>query len=449
MADTGLEQGGLNRRRLFKYAGTAVLTTGAAPILAACGSGSDSSGGSAAKADAAGPASSAIGSQLRDILGLPTGKAAGAGMKIKLGGSFPFSGYGSNYAPLFFRGATLAVAHIKAAGGPDFQFASRDNASGDAQKATAEAKELGLAGTPMVLTSYAAAQFAEVPYYPQYKELAIEPGGATSLLQSKPFYYMTRAESPDDVIGGILQYCKAKLSSAKKYVVLAGDTGGGTTQKTTPASCDPVFQSLGLPQPEYVYTPAAGNDFSAAFSKLRQLKPDVVILLLYGTAPPLFMKQYVTAGLNAQVIGADYLPDMQRVAGSAFDDFIFSFDYFDAKNPGNEWGKLFAAEYLKRFKEEPIYYSANYYESTFLLWDLVRRIIATGGDPTKQGDLYVKALESHPTFASVYGAGRHGTMEIDTTTHALKARPMAVLKAGDPPTLLATSGLRGADFKLA
>jgi hypothetical protein len=83
----------------------------------------------------------------------------------------------------------------------------------------------------------------------------------------------------------------------------------------------------------------------------------------------------------------------------------------------------------------------------------MRRIIAGGGDPRKQGDLYVNALNQSPTFPSLYGGngGPTGTFAVSPTTHALTERSLAVSRANGnsaPPTLLATCGIGATNFQL-
>ena len=61
----------------------------------------------------------------------PTGKAAGQGLSIKMGCDFSLSGSGIGDGDSHVsRDAALGLAHIKAAGGPDFQLSARDSPAG-------------------------------------------------------------------------------------------------------------------------------------------------------------------------------------------------------------------------------------------------------------------------------------------------------------------------------
>jgi hypothetical protein len=106
--------------------------------------------------------------------------------------------------------------------------------------------------------------------------------------------------------------------------------------------------------------------------------------------------------------------------------------------------------YEKEFGLTPEINAANYYEDTFAVWDLIRRVLAKGGD-VNSGEALQKALVDNPSFKSVYGGdgAETGVLELDTTTHTAKKRPLGVYKAnGGKPQRVATFDLGGANFKL-
>jgi branched-chain amino acid transport system substrate-binding protein len=162
------------------------------------------------------------------------------------------------------------------------------------------------------------------------------------------------------------------------------------------------------------------------------------------------MKQFVNAGLTMPVIGAEAVPDAAKVAGSAYDNYLFATDWFDASKPTNPWSKLFLKSFVKEFNEEPEIYAANYYEDAFAIWDLIRRVLAKGGN-VNSGEELQNALIANPKFKSVYGgnATEVGTIELDTKTHTVTKRALGVYKYNNgKPIELATFGIGGVDFKL-
>ena len=71
------------------------------------------------------------------------------------------------------------------------------------------------------------------------------------------------------------------------------------------------------------------------------------------------MKQLINAGLKMPVIGAEYISDAAKVAGPAFDNYMFATDWFNPEKPTNAWSKLFLQSYMKEFNLEPEINAAN------------------------------------------------------------------------------------------
>jgi branched-chain amino acid transport system substrate-binding protein len=177
-------------------------------------------------------------------------------------------------------------------------------------------------------------------------------------------------------------------------------------------------------------TTIGATDYSATISRLKTAKPDAAFLFGTGVDPGYFMKQYVAAGLQAPVIGAEYISDAAKVAGPAFDNYMFATDWYDADNATNDWSKLFLDSYVKEFGLQPEINAANYYEDTFAVWDLIRRVLAKGGN-VNGGEELQKALEADPSFKSIYGGSgaELGLIELDAATHKPKTRPLGVYKS--------------------
>jgi ABC-type branched-subunit amino acid transport system substrate-binding protein len=243
------------------------------------------------------------------------------------------------------------------------------------------------------------------------------------------------------------------MSHLKRYAIITSNLGSATTEANAV-----LKRVIGRFAPNMTYVgegllPQTSTNYSAAFASVRPLKPDVIIFFSAADGPGIFMKQYATSGLKAIVMGSDFIAHDVSLAGSAMDDYYFAYDYFDAARPANAWAAHFVSEYTSRFGAAPEYAGANYYEGTFLLWELVKRVLATKGDVHSGTDLQ-NALIHNPTFASVYGgngpsASTTGTLAFDLKTHAPSSRPMGVYKVvKGKPVPLATFNIGGADFKL-
>lgn len=445
------QQQRFSRRRLLALTGG----VGAMAALAACGSNNNNkkANGPAAAASASGGSSTAngnLGAQLNALVG-PGGKEAGQGSTFKMGTVLALSGPGSYYGDIMTKGIKLAIKHIQAAGGPTIDLTLKDHKSGDASAGAAAARELGIAKIPACLASYAADIGAMVPAIAQYKMLTLDGGGGTSAgFQGKPFFYGTRAVTPDDVFPGVFLYVNQKLPNVKKVALVAWDTGADLNKIVTDDIMKQITKyNMQLVSNETV--PIGATDYSTVLARVKDKAPDLIYNSSYGLDPGYFMKQFATTGMTATVIGSEYTPDAAKTAGDAYNKYNFAYDFFDANNPPNAWSKLFVDAFRAEYSQDPDFYAANYYEDTFALWELVRRVTAKKGN-INDGSALNDALQTSTTFKSVYGgdATTVGTTTLDTTTHSVKQRPLGVFSlSGGKAAGLAYFDLNAANFKLA
>lgn len=417
-------------------------------LVAACG-GSDDDGSDSAASSENAASTSAVGSKIAELLEVPEGEDALQGEKIDVGAVFPLSGSGSFYGEVFSTGVDLAVKHIKEAGGPEFNVIYKDNKSGDPEAGTQVTRELGIDGVPLSVSSFSATLGSQLPGLEQYKIFTLDGGGGAPVgLQGKPYFYGTRAVLPTDMFNGILQYAEKQLPDAKSVSFVTWDTGpeqtDGYKRLFNEAADEFDLEPVGFE------TAAIGEtDFSDVIAKLKQQDPDIVLLGVYGLDPANFMKQYQTSGLDSQIYGFEVTPEGVEAAGDAYKDIVIAGDSFIADKPDNQWAELYAKEYQKANKKPSDFFAANYYEDMFALWTLGQRVKASGGD-IRNGEDYVKALESDPSFPSLYGGNGEatGTMEIDPETHTVSHRIMTVFEfpQGGKPTPVATFDIGGADY---
>jgi branched-chain amino acid transport system substrate-binding protein len=174
---------------------------------------------------------------------------------------------------------------------------------------------------------------------------------------------------------------------------------------------------------------------------------------MYGQDPGFFMDQAQTAGLKATLFGFEFTPDGVSASKGAYDNagWTFAYDYFDSNNPTSPWAKIFVDEFKKEYGEDPDFYAANFYENTFVMWEVIRRVLAKGGD-INDGAQLDAALQENLTVPSVYGgdASTVGTYTLDPKTHSVIKRPMGVFTYKDKKvTPLAYFGIGGEDYKTA
>lgn len=434
----------LTRRHLVQRAGIAAALMATPAVLSACG-GSGSSTTAAAGSSQITP----LGKQINRYVG-PGGPKAGGGLDWNLGASLPLSGPGAFYGREMEHGIALAIDHILQAGGPQITATYEDNKTGDPNAGIQNVKELGVKGSAAMLSSYIADFGAQLPGIDAYKILTVDPGGGTGQgFLDQPFFWGSRASWPDAPFKGIYKYVSETMPDARRVSLLIWDNGASFVNPAK-ASLEEAIRPYGMELVSVETSPAGATDFSTTVARLKSASPDVIQVAMAGTDVSYFLKGKAAAGLEAQAIGSDWNPETEKVAGRAAAGFWFSFDYLDPAHPPNPWSKLYVDAYRKQYNAETTWLAANYYESTFVFWELIRRVLAKGGE-IESGEQLEEALEEDPQFPSVYGgsSSKVGTMAFDPKTHTISTREMSLVDV-DPngsQKVLATYGIEGVDYR--
>ncbi|MFK4296605.1 branched-chain amino acid transport system substrate-binding protein [Arthrobacter sp. GAS37] len=429
------------RRAAKVTAGLLALSTALA--LSGCGGGASSTPTSTSK----------ITGNVAELSGADP-KALGKGLTIPVGLDVALSGQGSYYGKVMSDAAKLAAAQIEAAGGPKFNIVLKDNKSGDTQAGVQTTRELGQQGTHLALYSFIGVFGSAFQGIDQYKILSLDGGGGTSTSgKSKPWFYGTRANTPHDSYPGVARYISQALPKVKRVAAIIQDAGAGFA-----SSAENILRTelskYGIQLVDVEVAANGATDDTAAISKMLAANPDLIVQSQFGTDVGYTLKQLRAAGSNLPVIGSEFLPDLANIAGKdAVNNYMFANDFFDAKTAPSAWGKYFVKTWEEAYPNAgaPDFYAANYYEDLFVLWQVVQRVTAKGGDVNNPDDLKA-AFESNLTFPSVYGHAdgkNYGTFSIDPTTHSVSSRQITLLQyQKDQLTPLAQFGIGAADFNL-
>ena len=344
----------------------------------------------------------------------------------------------------------LAVDHIKQAGGPDIQVTYEDNKTGDPNAGIQNVRELGIKGIPGMMASYLADFGAELPGIAAYKILTVDPGGGTGgSFQEEPYFWGSRALWPEAPFPGVYKYVSEAKPEFKRVSLLIWDNGASFVNPAVKA-LEEAISPHGMELVSVEKSPAGATDFSTTVARLKSANPDVIQVAMSGADVAYFLKGKAAGGLTAQAIGADWNPETQKTAGSTADGFWFSFDYINPKNPPNNWAALFFKSYKEKFGAEATWLAANYYESTFIYWESIRRVLKEGGD-ISDGTTLQSALEAKPEFPSLYGGKGEepGSLTFDTKTHTIAKREISLLEltSSGEEKILATFGLNAEDYK--
>jgi ABC-type branched-subunit amino acid transport system substrate-binding protein len=289
----------------------------------------------------------------------------------------------------------------------------------------------------------------------KYKVFTLDGGGGTSTFaQGKPFFWGTRAITPNDCLPGAFQWWKDTNPSKTKVGVVIWDLG---EPNNTSVKADVLAKmtAAGLTHNGlYELVPIGNQDFSAVFPKVKANEPDLLLTVVYGQDPGSFLNQSVTAGLKAFPLGFEFTPDGVNASKGSYDKvgWTFTYDYFDPTNPVSPLARFFVDEYKKaNGGGMPDFYAANFYENTLVMWEVIRRVLAKGGD-INDGAQLDQALQDNLTVVSVYGgdANTVGSYTLDPKTHSVNKREMGVFQYKDGKvTPYAFFGIGGEGYKKA
>lgn len=440
----------MSRRRFLISAGAAGALVASGGLLAACGSSSSSSGGNSKVIGekAKGSVSADEIAELKRVVG-PFDGPLGGDLTFPLGLSVPQSGQGAVYTTFFTRGPKLAVQHIKALGGPNIQLNIQDNGTGSPQAGVSNMRKFKAGGASVALTTYIADLGAQLPLAKNYEILLLDGAGGTGGLPASPYFWGTRANPEIDAVAGLFKYLDSAHPGIKSVSYAGSDLGKLTNDQVKKAIAKEC-SSRGHKFPDFLLFPVGKTDYSGEISQLKSASPDFIICGAFARDAGYFIKQARAAFPKVPIAEFGHTPDEVQIAGSAYDGVLLADDYFQPNQPTNPWAKLFVSSYQRAFNQLPDYYAASLYEDTFMVWQLIRKVLAQKGDVKKGSDLQ-KALEADPTFPTVYGTdpAHAPTLSLDPATHSVAKREMGVYEwSGGDMQPRAYFGIGASDFKL-
>ena len=185
------------------------------------------------------------------------------------------------------------------------------------------------------------------------KMFTLDGGGGTSIFgQGQPYFWGTRAITPNDPMPGLFQWWKETYPD-KKTVGLVGWDIGEPNNGIISEDILAKIAAAGLEFNDlYELVPVGGQDFSQVLPKIKANEPDLLMVSIYGQDPGSFADQAATAGLTAVRIGFEFTPDGVNASKGTYDSngYTFAYDYFNPKEPASPLAKLFVAGLRRRVR---------------------------------------------------------------------------------------------------
>ena len=381
-----------------------------------------------------------------------------SGVQCKFGSVLALTGPGSFYGKTMSRGIDLAISLIKEAGGPQFEVKYWDHKSGDAQSGVTAMKEIVAEGISIKLASYVDDLGAMLGDTAKNSVFTLDGGGGTSIFgQGVPFFWGTRAITPNDTLPGVFQWFKETYPDKKTVGLIGWELGAlnDIIKQDVLAKIEAAgLEFNGL----YELNAVGATDYAQSISKIKANEPDLLVVSIYGQDPGSFLNQAATAGIGSVMMGSEFTPDGVNASKGTYDSagWTFAYDYFDPNGALNPLAKLFVDKFREAYDgEDPDFYAANFFENTIRLWELMARAVKDGDatvDNVCTGTVLEKEMEANPTLVSVYGgdATTVGESSHDLTTHSVNKRPMGIFTyKGGKVTPLAYFGIGGEGYTKA
>jgi branched-chain amino acid transport system substrate-binding protein len=345
------------------------------------------------------------------------GNAHAQSDEVVVGMLLAMSGQGITYGKVMSQGALLAAEEINAQGGiggKKLRIEIGDHKSGEVKAATSEVQRLvNLYKTSVILSSYSAPTVAAQAMAADLDLVLVNGGGWSPALVGKPRLWNTRLTG--DATATAALRVAWEDGARTLCMIYRQDPSGIDTAKVAGA----FWTSLGGKVVcEEKYDINATN-FSSQIAKIRGSKPDALIAYSYGQVHGILIKQARDFGYSGPLYGIEFLPENLTVAGAAIEGYKFAVDEFDVKSTEPASAK-FVAAYRARYKEDPDFYAANYYEATYMLRDVIVALQKEGKPAT--GTNIDAKLRQMRTFPSVYG----GTMTL--LDNGTVKKPIAVFQ---------------------
>lgn len=328
----------------------------------------------------------------------PSGTVRADDNELTIGMLLAMTGPGITYGKVMSQGAMLAVEEINAAGGvagKKLKLEIGDHQSGVAKAGVNEMQRLvNVYKVPAVLSSFSAPTLAAQAIAVQSDTMLINGGAWSPALIGKPLLWNTRLTGDTTATATV---GVAWEDGARSLCLIYPQDPSGID---TAAAVRKVWEAKGGKIACEEKFDLSTTNFSAHIAKVRAANPDAMMQFANGRTVGSIVKQARDYGYAGPIYGMDFLAENATVAGKAIDGYKFAVDEFDI-NSKDAFAAKFVAAYRARFKEDPDFYAANYYEATYILRDLMAAL-SKAGKPITGSNLDAKLRELR-SFPSVYG----------------------------------------------
>jgi branched-chain amino acid transport system substrate-binding protein len=347
---------------------------------------------------------------------------------FKFGQILAMTGSGSWYGITMERGTSIAVEEINKAGGVagyKLSYVVEDHKSGlstPAQNAFRKFTSIDKVST--IFSSFSAPTLSIMDMAKEKKILVWNGGASSPKLVGVPFLYNTRMLG-DEILPFTLKYLYDKGCRTMSTIY-----ANQTSPISLNATAKDYWKKLGGTVVSEQMHETGATDFTSEASIMKSKNPDIIVCTSTGLDVGYVIKAVRKMGLKSYICGTEHSGDLEKVTGTASEGFLFASEFFNVSS-SDPWTKGFVTTFKKRYNVDPDFYAANYYELTYIIKELISRVVAKGGNPL-DGSQLEKAIWDNPSFKSIYGGyikfKKNGTCEKPVVLFEIKNGVPVVVK---------------------
>ncbi|HVY42838.1 MAG TPA: ABC transporter substrate-binding protein [Hyphomicrobiaceae bacterium] len=316
---------------------------------------------------------------------------------IKIGANLPMSGPNAEYGELFGGAASLAVEHANA----DKMLSKKlviqfeDSQALPQQGVVAMNKLVSVEKVPFVLSAFTGVSKAIAPVGDKAKVVSVNGGGIGPDLAELGDYFWNVIPLVNLEIRVLAPYVVKERNLKRVAIVYVDDPAGEAVRKEL---ADNVPKAGGQMVGE-LQIPRNAQQFTSIAAKVREAKPDLVVIASFGAQQAQIVKQLRDNGVTQQLAGYSAFSSPTVTQLPEAKGALFPTQSVDWSAPG--LSQRVAKDWKAKTGKEPNAYVANYYNAVMVFVKLAQELEKRGEPIT--GENLLKARKVIGTFDLVGG----------------------------------------------
>ncbi|MGE5513409.1 MAG: ABC transporter substrate-binding protein [Bacteroidota bacterium] len=316
---------------------------------------------------------------------------------IKIGANLPMSGPNAEYGELFGGAANLAVEHANA----DKMLSKKlviqfeDSQALPQQGVVAMNKLVSVEKVPFVLSAFTGVSKAIAPVGDKAKVVSVNGGGIGPDLAELGDYFWNVIPLVNLEIRVLAPYVVKERNLKRVAIVYVDDPAGEAVRKelgdNVPKAGGQMVAELQIPR--------NAQQFTSIAAKVREAKPDLVVIASFGAQQAQIVKQLRDNGVTQQLAGYSAFSSPTVTQLPEAKGALFPTQSVDWSAPG--LSQRVAKDWKAKTGKEPNAYVANYYNAVMVFVKLAQELEKRGEPIT--GENLLKARKAIGTFDLVGG----------------------------------------------